>query len=402
MPPIASTGASFVSEDVLREVVDKLAVLDRPPCSDGERHAAAWIADRLRESGCEVSVEHEYAWGPWPPNVTALGLLGTFGALLVLFKRRLKGMFYALVALAGFVDEVQNGPRVFRRLFRTRKRTVNVVATTGDRAATATLVVLAHHDAAQTGKVFDQSWAMALHRKNPELLTRSKTQIPQWWLGVIPVLLTVFSAVTRWRRPARWAAALSALGAATTWDIARSPTVPGANDNLSGVAVLVGLADALQREPLEGLRVMLVSAGAEEALQEGIRAFMARHRSELEPGRTWFLNADTVGSPHLLMLDGEGPIWMEDYTDPTFRALVAECAAFEGVDLEVGIRARASTDGIIPSRAGYPTATLVSVMSWRLPGNYHLMTDTPGNVDYATVVDAIRLTHGVARRLAES
>ena len=35
-------------------------------------------------------------------------------------------------------------------------------------------------------------------------------------------------------------------------DIARSPAVPGANDNLSGVAVLVAIADQLKRRPVEG------------------------------------------------------------------------------------------------------------------------------------------------------
>jgi len=403
MTEMTSTGGALqVSEEALREVIEKLAPVERPPCSDGERHAAAWIADRLRDAGCDVSVEHEDAWGPWPPNVVALGLIGTFGALLVVFKRRMKGMFYALVALLGLADEVQNGPRLLRKTVRMKKKTVNVVATTGDRSATRSLVVLAHHDAAQTGAIFHQGWAKWLHAIDPNLVASRKNQLPQWWLGVAPPLLAMVSAITHWRRPARWAVALGALATATVWDIMRSPTVPGANDNLSGVATLVGLAEALQDEPIEGLRVMLVSAGAEEALQEGIRAFMERHRSDLVPGSTWFLNVDTVGSPHLVMLEGEGPLWMEDYTDPRFRALVAECAIAAGIDLESGVRARASTDGIVPSRAGYPTATLVSVMPWRLPGNYHLMTDTPGNVEYSTVVDSVRLAHAVARRLADS
>ena len=401
MPPTTSTDASLrIPEAPLREVIEKLAPIERPPCSDGERHAAAWIADRLRDAGCDVSVEHEVAWGPWPPNLTTLGVIGMLGALMVMFKRRLKGLLYAAVALAGLIDEVQNGPRVFRRFVRSKKRTVNVVATTGDKAATKTLVVHAHHDAAQTGVFFDQGWAMTLHQLKPDLISKRKNQIPQWWLGVAPPVLTMLSAITHWRRPARWAFGLGALGTSTVANIMRSPTVPGANDNLSGVAVLVGLAEALEEKPIDGLRVILVSAGAEESFQEGIRAYMERHRDELDPGTTWFLNVDTVGSPHLVMLDGEGPVWMEDYTAPTFRALISECAVEKGIDLEAGVRARASTDGIIPSRAGYPAATLVSVMPWRLPGNYHLMTDTPGNVEYSSVVDAIRLAHAVGERLA--
>ena len=388
-----------VALETLREVIETLAPIERPPCSAGEREAAEWIANRLRAAGCEVSLEEEDAWGTWPPNLTALGFLGTFGALLVMFKRRFRGALYATFALLGLLDEIQNGPRVFRRMFRSRKSTTNVVATVGDRSAPKTLVVHAHHDAAQTGAVFNQAWAIALHKAKPDLMARGKQQIPQWWLGVAAPLLTLLSAITHWRRPARWAFGLGALGTTAVANIMRSPNVPGANDNLSGVAVLVGLAESLRERPIEGLRVVLVSAGAEESLQEGIRAYLERHRSDLEPGETWFLNVDTVGSPHLVMLEGEGPVWMEDYTSPSFRKLVAECAQDLGIELERDVRARASTDGIIPSRAGYPTVTLVSVMPWRLPGNYHLMTDVPGNVEYASVVDSIRLAYAVGARL---
>ena len=53
--------------------------------------------------------------------------------------------------------------------------------------------------------------------------------------------------------------------------------------------------------------------------------------------------------------------------------------------MERGFRARASTDSVIPSRAGYPTATLVSLTDWHSLANYHLPSDIPANLDYATV-----------------
>jgi Zn-dependent M28 family amino/carboxypeptidase len=159
----------------------------------------------------------------------------------------------------------------------------------------------------------------------------------------------------------------------------------------------VALAELAHDRPPPGVRLLLVSCGAEESLQEGIRGFVPRHRDELPPDRTSFLNLETVGSPRLIMLEGEGPIWMEDYAGPTFRDLVARCAEEAGVEMERGFRARASTDSVIPSRAGYPTATLTSVTAWGALANYHLPTDTPENVDYGTVRQAVRLAYGVAR-----
>ena len=63
-------------------------------------------------------------------------------------------------------------------------------------------------------------------------------------------------------------------------------------------------------------------------------------------------------------------------------------------------RARSSTDAVIPSRAGYPTATLASVNRHKALANYHLMSDTPENLDYTTVAAALDVAEAVARRLA--
>jgi hypothetical protein len=385
---------------VLHEVVETLAPLDRTPCSPGERQAAEWLAERLRAvDGVQVALEDEPSWGNFAPTAAGLGLLGMLAATLVLRERRIIGALLAAVSFAGVVDEAQNGPRILRRLVRRRRTTVNLIARVGEEQH-GTLVVLAHHDAPQTGMLFDQTLQRRIHELAPRLLARAKTSPPQWWIGLAGPLCTIVAALRRRPRPALSGAAIGALGAALVADVWRSPTVPGANDNLSGVAALVGLAEILREHPLPGLRVMLVSCGAEETLQDGVRAFTARHRHELQTERTWFVNLDTVGSPHLVMLEGEGPVWMEDYTGAWLRDLIATQAKSLDVQLERGCRARASTDSVIPSRAGYPIATLVSMTDWRTLANYHLPSDIPANLDYATVADATRLVYGVAQALA--
>ena len=386
-------------ESVLHEVVEALAPLDRTPCSEGEREAALWLSERLGESAA-VELQDEPSWGTFPPTSTVLGLLGVLGAALALGGRRAQGGALAALSLAGIVDEAQNGPRLARRLLRRRRQTVNVVARAGDPNAAQTLVLLAHHDAPQTGRIFDQSLQRRIYERWPERLSGAKTSLPQWWIGLAGPLLTLAGAL-RGRRGAAWGGlAIGALAVAVIADVWRSPTVPGANDNLSGVAVLVALAELLRAEPPAGLRVLLVSCGAEETLQDGIRAFVRRHRGTLDPEQTCFVNLDTVGSPHLAMVEAEGPVWMEEYAGLWLRDRLAELAAELGIPLERGFRARASTDSVIPSRAGYPIATLVSITDWRSLANYHLPSDVPGNLDYATVARAARLVHGLVEDLA--
>jgi MYXO-CTERM domain-containing protein len=396
-----SRSAGEKVEGVLREVVETLAAIDRTPCSAGEREAAEWLAARLEAvEGVRVSLEDEPSWGTFPPTSTGLGLLGVAGALLVLRRRPLAGALAVTLGVAGILDEAQNGPRLLRRLVRRRRGTVNVVAHSGDETAPRTLVVIAHHDAPQTGILFDQSLQKRLYELAPERMGAAKKPLPQWWIGLAGPACTLAAAATGRRRLALGGVVIGTLGSALVADVWRSPTVEGANDNLSGVAVLVALAELLRDEPREGLRVLLVSCGAEETLQDGIRAFVARHRSELDPDQTIFVNLDTVGSPHLVMLEAEGPIWMEEYEGPWLRDMLADSAAYLEIPLERGFRARASTDSIIPSRAGYPTATLLSITDWRSPANYHLLSDIPANLDYRTVADAARLVYEVIGRLA--
>jgi Peptidase family M28 len=411
-----TSGGGAELEATLREVVERLAPLERTPCSPGEREAAEWLAERFRRiPGVEVALEDEPSWGIFPPTSAALGLLGVAAAALVLAGRRASGALLAVLSYAGVVDEAQNGPRILRRLIRRRRTTVNVLARTGGAGAAEgngavpsggagaelpTLVLLAHHDAPQTGVIFDQSLFKRTYEVAPQLIERFKTPPPQWWLGLAGPLCTLVAAATRRAGFARAALGTGALGSALVADVWRNATVPGANDNLSGVAALVALAEELSRQPVAGVRVLLASLGAEETLQDGVRAFIARHRHELPLERTWVINLDTVGSPHLVMLEAEGPVWMESYTGPWLRDLLASCAEQEGIELQRGYRARSSTDSVIPSRAGYPTATVVSVSDWRMPSNYHLPSDTPENLDYGTVADAARLTLAALRALA--
>ncbi|MBI4896891.1 MAG: M28 family peptidase [Actinobacteria bacterium] len=387
--------------NVLREVVETLAPIDKTPCSPGERQAAEWIAERFRAAECaRVDLEDEPSWGPFPKNVVGIGALSVFGWLLALRGRRGLGSAVMAAGTVALIDEVQNGPRVVRRLFRRRQKTVNVLARCGEIGAPKVVLMLAHHDAAQAGAVFDQTLQRKFWERYPNLVENTNTPPPQWWIGPLAPLLGIAGTALRNRVLTVASGVLGVLGVAMIADIARNKTVPGANDNLSGVAVLMAVAEALRARPVDGVEVWLASCGAEETMQDGIRAFMARHGRELADRDAVALNFDTVGSPHLTMLEGEGPFWMEDYAQPWFRDLIDDVAAREAVALQRGMRARSSTDSVITSRAGLPSTCIVSLNDWRGLSNYHSHSDTPENLDYDTVADAARLGEAVAREMA--
>lgn len=390
-------------EPTLREVVEALAPLERRAGSEGERGAAEWIVERLRAAGvADPRVEETTFLDGYAPLIAKLcataAVAGAAGALSR--HARVPAGLLALAAAALIADDVSNGPRLARRAAEQPRPTQNVVAFAGDPGAERTLVVMAHHDAAPTGRFFDQSAQEWFAEHLPGVFERHDTTFPNWWVTLAGPLLAGAGVLSRRRGAALTGAALSAFATAVLTDIARSPIVPGANDNLSAVATLVALAERFEAEPLAGVRVLLVSLGAEEVCQGGIYGFGERHFGALDRERTWFLNIETVGSPHLVLMEGEGTVVMEDYYDRPFRDLIAATAARAGIPLRRGMRWRNSTDAVIPNRAGYPTATVASMNRFKAMSNYHLMSDTPENLDYGTVAEAVALAEAVARALA--
>ena len=390
------------AEPVLREVVEALEGMVREAGSPGEREAAEWIAARFEAAGARATVDDELFHDGFAGMLGRLAAgAAAAGALTAATGRfRKLGAAVGAGAAALIADDIQNGFRPWRKAVMERKTTTNVVAEIGDPGAERTLVVLGHHDAAHTGQVFDPTLQRILGERFPGIIERIDTSIPQWW-GLLagPALVAAGSATGR-RGMTAAGVAVSALGAALMEDIERGEVVPGASDNLSSVAAMVALAEALHERPVPGLRVILASCGAEEILQGGIYGFCERHLAPLDRENTWVLNLDTVGSPGLVLLEGEGPVIMEDFFDVTWRDLIARVAERERIPMRRGMRARASTDTVIPSRMGYPTACLVSVNRYKALDNYHQPSDTSENLSWATIAAAADLAEALARELA--
>jgi Zn-dependent M28 family amino/carboxypeptidase len=182
-------------------------------------------------------------------------------------------------------------------------------------------------------------------------------------------------------------------------DIGARAVVPGANDNLSSVGVLVGLAAGLRDRPIKGVRVMLVSTGSEESFSEGMQAFGERHFAELDPERTEMICLECVGGPTLVVVEGEGMLRMRDYP-VHMREALADAASDAGESIRRGLRTTAATDAIIPLRAGYDVATLASVDETKLPMNYHWPNDIADNLHWSTIESAIAVCQQFLRTRA--
>jgi hypothetical protein len=370
---------------LIERVIRELASYDRPSASEGEHRAADWLAGELHAAGCrDVRVEEECAHGGywWP-----LGLLNAGSAFAALLGR-LPAALVGGAAAAAVYDDVGGGKLWFRRRTLPHRPTWNVVAELGDPEAARTLVFMAHHDAAHSGLVFHP----ALPRKGmelaPELHERANQSVPIIF-GVFlgPVFLSLWGLLG-WRWLKRCGMFFSVGAAASMANIAASRVVPGANDNLSSVGVLVALAHELSERPPDGVRVVLLSTGSEEGFMEGMQAFGRRHFPKLDREATEFVCLECVGSPHLCIVEAEGMLRMRPYTKSS-RERLARAGAAANVELTRGLRTVAATDALIPLRAGYPACTLGGVDETKFPAEYHWASDVPDNLDWSSIEGAL-------------
>ena len=400
-PVAAEQDASHLDRAWLRERLERLSAIERPSASEGERLAAEWLAGELRNAGArDVTIEQEpEANGTfW----VSLGLLAGAGALAGAAALRGGRLARAAAAVTGAAatalaaDEMPPGRRRFRRLL--PKRTAHhVLAELGPPDAERTIVLMSHHDAAHSAFFFNPAITEAIAERAPWVFEDNDTSPPLMWPVVGGPAVVAAGAALGSRALTGLGTFLSAGTAAFMADIGSRPAVPGANDNGTACIALIALARALVADPTTSTRVLFLST-SEEALCEGMGLFMDRHADELPRDSTFFLCLDTIGSPTLTVLRGEGMLAMRDYPAESLELIDSEADRL-GIELVPNLRLRNATDGVFPLNAGYQCISVCSVNELKNPSNYHWPTDTAENVNYDTLADGIRLAEGVVRRL---
>ena len=391
-----------VDRSWLRRRLASLAAIERPSASPGEREAAEWLVASLADEGTEARIEAEGAHGTywWPLGIGAgAGAFAGLAALRGGRAGRLAGASIGVLAAAAIANDFPPRRRCLRGLLRQRE-TCNVVCELGPADAKRTIVVVAHHDAAHAGLLFHPAVPAYLSRRFSKQWERAETSPAMMWPVVAGPLAVGLGSLLGRRALVRLGTVLSAGAVPVFADIGLRRVVPGANDNGTAVVTLVALARALAQRPTETTRVLLVSTGSEESFSEGMKAFGERHFPRLPRQSTFFLCLDTLGSPHLNVLRGEGFLRMYEYPADALD-LIDGVAQELDIWLYPNLRLRNGTDGLESLAAGYPTVSLCSCTDYKVPANYHWPTDTAENVDYDTLADAIRLSEAVIRRLDE-
>jgi Peptidase family M28 len=346
--------------DLVAEIDALVDVGRRAPGSDAERRAAGHLEGRLKELGREVEVESVEVWPNWPLAYAILAALSVVGSVLSV-SVPLVGVVLALLAvLLTFLDAAVLLPTVRRLLG--RRASQNVISW-GDRDKPGLLLLVAHYDAGRGGLAISQK-ADERRAAFGHLIRRPIGPLePLFWAELAVLVFCVL------RLPGLSGTFLTALqfiptvvlivSVALLLNIALSGTKPGENDNASGAALALALADRFGGA-LEHFDVHVLFAGGQQAVAGGSRAFLKRHKDELGRERTVVLNLDAVGSGTLRYTSREGPL----IAVKSHPQLVQLCDAIAEDDEDgqtFGARAivnRVPSDAYAARSAGLPATTI--------------------------------------------
>jgi len=152
---------------------------------------------------------------------------------------------------------------------------------------------------------------------------------------------------------------------------------PGADDNASGVAVLLELARAMARGPRPDRAVVFAAFSGEEAGRRGSRHYVASRTKYPVEKSTAMLNLDTVGrlgSNRLLVLGA--------HTARQWVHIFRGAGYVTGVDVDMVPDKLDASDNVSFEEAGVPAVQLFSGPHL----DYHQPTDTADRIDHEGLV----------------
>jgi len=190
----------------------------------------------------------------------------------------------------------------------------------------------------------------------------------------------------------RWSAAtiLLAAAAALFLNAAMAEYQRGANDNASGAAALLSLAERLAQCPIEDADVVLVATGSNRTWMSGVRHFLATQKPDRET--TYVVNIDSVGDGELCYTTSEGMLYVQSCSTEMRNA--AEALAVEYAAKPYVWRT-ANSDASLALARGYKAISLTA----RTPNPTPLPPDTLARVDCAAIGRAADFAEALLRRL---
>jgi hypothetical protein len=360
----------------------------RPSASREEKEAARYVSARLQEAGFKVKTEPFRGLSTFSLTYGIIYMGFVISSLICLILPIIS-FILALVSLLAFLTEASSVPTLSRVL--PKRPSQNVVGVSPAKVEVKRRVVIsAHLDSSRAALLWHPKLVAGFRRSFLAmvgamfiitLLCLLGIFMPLGWLIFVQLICAIYL--------------LSSVFLMIHRELFMKHT-PGANDNASGVAVLLASAEELM--DMEKTELWAIATGCEESGLCGMLAFMEAHAFPRE--NTYFINVDNCSAGCASYITSEGMLLRYPSSQELLK-LAREVAAEEGLEVKARSFHTLPTDALVPMVRGYKAMSIMAFDERGMLPNWHWPTDTVGNVDQATLENAFKLVVGVVRKLDE-
>lgn len=372
----------------LYEHVKKLSEKHRGAGTEEEARARAYIVKELQRLGYKPSIDPFYTPPSFSYTYITIYMLPVLSAAFAVMH---VGIAVVPIALAGVVLLVMEEElyipiltRLYGYVF--RGRTANIVVKIGSGARV--FVLMAHYDSTKAAYSFNPKRVHTL-RSTIKINFASTILASGLSIGSLYIEILAIASV----------AASIPLIVSISILIHRElfhTYVPGANDNASGVAVLLGVAEALAGRSIDDIdkaTIYVVFTGAEEVGLLGSHTLYRREKWLLREAVV--INIDNPGAGDLALTECEGVLktWCPD---KRFRDIVREYAVARGIGTK--IYKLLPTDATHLMMKGLRATSIMAFEKGSIK-NYHWYTDTAEHIDPENLSKAVNIVIGMIEML---
>ena len=381
--------------DFIVEICDKVGA--RPPGSEAERKTAQIIAKRL-EKCCDEVVIEEFVTCPRVLQALIDFVVYSYlvALILYLFLPYLSAVFVA-IGISVFYLTRFRGKEILDKFAR-KARSQNVIGRIKPTGKVKKYVIFSgHHDSAYMMPLFQPKYLRYVPLiQNMGVIGAISLLI----LSILKSLAVLGVEVLDWR-PVFGVSIYDLLLVIPVIGllfalffklnmVTKTPVI-GANDNLSAVAVVLGLAEIVSQNRPKNIEALFVSFGSEEPGLKGSRRFVEMHPNIAK--NAYLINLEMLGTGELFIDVKENSIGVKHSKE--LAEIVMNAGERVGLKVDTVALPYGDTDAASFSRKGFHAITIIALSPRLELMKWHLPDDVPENISEENLQKALKLCKAV-------
>lgn len=375
----------FSMFDFIKEICDDIG--PRLGTTENEKKAGLRIKEILEKQVDKVEMEdficHPKGFLEFTKVAWFSGLIG----LLLFLWLPLISMLLCFYAITTFVFEFLMGKEYVDFLFPKRTGTNVIGKMNAEKEAKKIVIISGHHDSAYEFPLFEKfkhNFDKLAYATAGLLLLSGISALIKFILDLMNIS-NLISNIILISIP--FVAII--IGGYVAFGLHSKKVILGANDNLSGVAVVLALAHHFSSQKLNNIELWLISFSCEECMR-GSKRFVKRHFEELQDSYT--INYDMVGrgAGGLAIISAE-PAYLTKH-DMDLALEFQRSTKNANMELPIEVLGFGGSDAACFSKKGLKAISIFGLTPQNYPDTWHELSDTPEFIEEDKLEATLKIT----------